>query len=162
MMHRVLAVLVLTAAASALADAEVCSPFDKFREPANASVYQDHVADGGGPLGQDATMCCKGGAGGCIQRCPHTQAGQPVDTLTGFAWLDRTDIQLTQPWGPPVAFRRHYSTADAERAERTVVGPGWRHTYSGFLALAGPNPATRVILVLGERTSEEFNLVGGA
>jgi Domain of unknown function (DUF6531) len=148
----VLAGVVVAAPSIALAGAEMCTPF--------GSVGSDNRFEDGG-FGPDETFCCVKGID-CDNRCPNcTQVGEPVDTLTGFAWLNRVDLDVSQPWGPPFRFARHYSTAVAERSGGSAIGPGWSHTYSTYLALFGANPAPRVHLFDAERTGEEYNLIAG-
>lgn len=147
---RHLAVVTLLFAVRAWAE---CTPFDLAPENAGA---QHGVMPDGGPS-PDSTICCESGVG-CDHRCPNcTQVGQPVDTLSGFAWLDRVDLDLVQPWGPPVRFARHYSTATAERGLGSALGTGWTHTYSSALSLSGGGtPAGRVSLFVGEDAGELY------
>ncbi len=148
---------------SAQAAAE-CSPFDK--DPANASVVAGRLPDGGQAPDQNA--CCDGTTSddGCGPSCqPNGSVGAPVDTLSGFMWLDRTDLSVPQPWGPPVAFHRHYSTSWAQGAGGSsdigALGPGWSYSYSAHLQLTGTAPSALVVLRTDETKSEEFWLSQG-
>jgi RHS repeat-associated protein len=154
-MIRALVVVVMLAAVPALASGQ-CTPFDSV--PTN--VVNGLLPDGG--PGPDSTVCCREGVD-CDNKCPScTQVGEPVDTLGGFAWLDRTDLDAFQPWGPSFSFSRHYATAAAERGVGSgALGPGWSHTYSSFLVLFGANPALKVRLFDAEHSGEEYNLFAG-
>jgi RHS repeat-associated protein len=165
MISRVLLVLGVLVAGAARA---MCTPFDL--DAGNDGAVNGFLPDGG--LAPDSTICCELGVD-CEERCPScssvssspsqtpTMVSRPVDTLTGFAWMDRTDIEVAQPWGQPYRFARHYSTSEAERGAGTILGTGWSHTYSTSLSLSGPNPARRVILYMGERSGEAYNLING-
>lgn len=159
----VLATALLAASASG---AELCSPFDK--DPANASVVGGREATG--DIAADQPACCDGRTtdDGCgPQRCPPVRnVGAPVDTLNGFAWLERTDVEVPQPWGPAVRFTRHYSTAWAQGAGSTSdvgpIGPGWSHSWAAHLSFGPGLPASRVVLRNADTSSEEYNLRGAA
>lgn len=166
-MRRALVLAVVFAAPGAWA-ADVCSPFDK--DPANAGVVGGRLPDGG--ISPDQPACCDGrptdDACGPRKCSEHglRNVGAPVDTLNGFAWLDRTDVDVAQPWGPNVTFTRHYSTAWAQGAGSTTevgaLGPGWSHTWASRLVFASSGlPPSRVVLRHADAGSEEYNLYGG-
>jgi len=157
-LKRILLRLTLAFSGTALANKQ-CSPFDKEN-------------DGGIP--QDNAACCEGafnddGCGpctcenGCKDR-KQRNVGDPVDALSGFAWLDDTDVNVVQPWGPPISFVRTYSTAWAQSHGGTDdigrLGPGWSHNWADHLVLSGPPPASLVILRRGDTSTEEHRFDG--
>ncbi|PTL76457.1 RHS repeat-associated core domain-containing protein [Vitiosangium sp. GDMCC 1.1324] len=125
---------------------QLCSPFD---------AIPDSNVTAGGRLA-DVAACCDGeatdeGCGPC--RCAECgdeaeerNIGRPVDMLSGFAWLERSDADIPSPSGPGILFERTYSTHWAQsnggRNEIGRLGPGWTDTYGARLVLDGtPTPA---------------------
>ncbi|WNG39673.1 RHS repeat-associated core domain-containing protein [Archangium violaceum] len=138
---------------------QLCSPFDSM------------PATSGGPLG-DVAACCDGestdeGCGPC--RCAECgdeakerNVGRPVDMLSGFAWLERTDVDIDAPRGPDIRFMRTYSTHWAQsrggRDEIGRLGPGWTDTYGARLVLDGSSPPHTVKYRKADTGTENFNL----
>nr|QKW93830.1 hypothetical protein [Vitiosangium cumulatum] len=140
---------------------ELCSPFD--------GLPQSQLTPGG-PLA-DVAACCDGestdeGCGPC--RCAECgdeaeerNIGRPVDMLSGFAWLDRTDVDISSPRGPAILFSRTYSTHWAQsrggRDEIGRLGPGWTDTYGARLVLDGNFPPQAVVYRKADTGTENFN-----
>lgn len=138
----------------------ICSPFDR----ADGGAVDGRLADGG--ISPDQAACCGGRLGCPSGKCgPYRNVGAPVDTLNGFAWLERTDVSVGQPWGPPVAFKRHYSTEWAQgnggASELGVMSPGWNHSFGSYLLGAGAAPAALVTLRNADTSTEEYSLQSG-
>ena len=137
----------------------ICSPFDR----ADGGDIDGRLADGG--ICPDQAACCGGRAGCPPKRCEACRnVGAPVDTLNGFAWFDRTDVNVAQPWGPPVAFTRHYSTEWAQGEGGTnEIGPmsvGWNHSFGAYLLGATPAPGGIISLRNADTSTEEYFLQG--
>ncbi len=138
---------------------QLCSPYDK--DPSNRDGGLP--PDGGNP--RDDALCCDGKTTNprCMNKCsPHV--GAPVNVLNGMAWLERTDISVSMPWGPSFRFGRHYSTAWAQGRGSTLevssTGIGWMHTYQPSLLLGPAQPSSRVTVRLEDTSAEDYFLTG--
>jgi RHS repeat-associated protein len=151
-------VLALVVSKDATAASGLCTPFDL--DTSNANVSQGYNPDGG--PAKDITFCCNNGVECECRESKETVVGSPVDTLTGFAWLVRTDVHVAQPWGPSFRFTRRYATSAAQRGEAGArMGLGWSHTFATRLVLSVGTPAPQARLLMAEGPGEEFSLSSG-
>ncbi|MCA2980974.1 MAG: RHS repeat protein [Myxococcaceae bacterium] len=153
-MKRAVITLALAWAGAAAAQDKSCSPFD---QPLASFALPDGGADTG-----NAGACCQTSSSRCHKTC-RAHVGAPVDVLNGNAWLDRTDIDVAMPWGPPYRLARTYSTAwvqgTGSTTERSTTGVGWMHTWQAYLSLLGPAgavPAPTVWMRLEDTSLDVF------
>ncbi|XXF79492.1 DUF6531 domain-containing protein [Myxococcaceae bacterium GXIMD 01537] len=124
----------------------LCSPVDRLPAPTSGGAEGDVVACCDGESGDDGCGPCR--CAECGDEAKERNIGRPVDTLSGFAWLERTDFNIPAPRGPALLFARTYSTHWAQshggRTEIGRLGAGWADTYSARLVFDGNTPAQLV------------------
>ncbi|MCY1040259.1 DUF6531 domain-containing protein [Corallococcus sp. bb12-1] len=120
----------------------LCSAVDRLPTPSSGGLEGDVVACCDGESGDDGCGPCR--CAECGDEAKERNIGRPVDTLSGFAWLERTDFDIPTPRGPAILFARNYSTHWAQshggRTEIGRLGPGWADTYSARLVFDGSSP----------------------
>ncbi|XXF76803.1 DUF6531 domain-containing protein [Myxococcaceae bacterium GXIMD 01537] len=121
---------------------QLCSPVDRLPAPTSGGTEGDVVACCDGESGDDGCGPCR--CAECGDETKERNIGRPVDTLSGFAWLERTDFNIPAPRGPAIRFERTYSTHWAQshggRTEIGRLGAGWADTYAARLVFDGNSP----------------------
>lgn len=120
----------------------LCSPVDRLPAPTSGGLEGDVVACCDGESGDDGCGPCR--CLECGDEAKERNIGRPVDTLSGFSWVERTDVNIAAPRGPAILFSRIYSTHWAQshggRTEIGRLGAGWADTYAARLVFDGPPP----------------------
>ncbi|XXF76805.1 DUF6531 domain-containing protein [Myxococcaceae bacterium GXIMD 01537] len=136
------ALLLALVAPQAARAQQLCSPVDRLPAPASGGTEGDVVACCDGESGDDGCGPCR--CAECGDETKERNVGRPVDTLSGFAWLERTDFNIPAPRGPAIRFERTYSTHWAQshggRTEIGRLGAGWADTYAARLVFDGNSP----------------------
>jgi RHS repeat-associated protein len=99
--------------------------------------------------------------GGCnpseLGCCSRGQEADPCDTATGEFWLSESD--LTVPGrGPPLDFKRTYSSIAAPVSASRPLGYGWTHSYAMSLTEA---PSGNVVIEQENGSTVRFTEDGG-
>jgi RHS repeat-associated protein len=138
----------------------LCSPIDRLQAPTSGGPEGDVVACCDGESGDDGCGPCR-----CLECGDETKErniGRPVDTLSGFSWVERTDFNIAAPRGPAILFARTYSTHWAQshggRTEIGRLGAGWADTYAARLVFDGNTPAQLMKYRKADSGTELFTL----